>query len=650
MASRARLPLAGLVLAAGSLVLATTTPPAAYSVTASQAPGKPAKPERSKKPDEDSKKQDKPKRKPDRRAPAAPGLGGASAGAGGMVSVPISAESGSRVVVRERGGGVVASGSGSRTYTWWTSTGAHSYLVTATDQAGNRSRASQLSVTADATPPSLTGVQTAVGDRSDSRSRLTFFTDPGSTYRVFVDGRLVGQRFDPDARAALFLDVANGRHRVAVEVRDPVGNVTRWTGSMRVRIPRLGVTARVVGKPTVELQRLRVEATPNATRGVVRIPGEGRERFRFFRGRATVRLSLPDGTYDNVEVSVRDGRGRTGTRTLRAFEVDTTAPEVTASLDRGAAADGLLEAEVRTDPGAAVSWRLVGEAGEVSASGDVKADRSGIATIDRDVAEGDFRLAVRATDRFDRTTSTSVATTVAPNPWSNARTALMAGGAVGGGVLLVIMTIPLVPFLVRRSRRIRARMTARRIERRSERRPVQVDFFEEREDVPQPPAVIPAQRSRQHAVETLLRMADERGSGGSIFPLGVELIPEERILHATTGQLFETVDADTDELVLDGHDGEVLVTNRRLIFVGDVTRDWWTGLIDGIDHVGDDRTVLRRWREDFWSGVVYDDADVTRLYVDMLVAEQQGNRGEYLSRLEEELRADRSAPVVGGRD
>jgi hypothetical protein len=465
----------------------------------------------------------------------------------------------------------------------------------------------------------------------------------------------VAQRFGPDARVALFLDVENGRHGVAVEVRDPVGNVSRWTGSFRVRIPRLGVTAKVVGSPTDGEQRLRIEATPSATGGVVRVPGEGRERFRFFRGKATVRLSLPDGTYDKVQVTVRDGRGRSGIRTLRSLVVDTTPPDVTARLDDGAAAEGILRTTVETDPGATVAWRLVDEDGDAVSSGDLVADESGVAIIDRDVAEGDFRLAVNATDQFERTTVTSVAATVAPNPWSHERVALAAGGIVAAGVLLVILTIPLVPFLVRRARRARARVTAWQIQRSVERATALFEDAGEAqeavpEELPAASVVIPSQRSRQRAVETLLQMAEERGSGGSIFPLGVELLADERILHATTGQLFEAEDPDTDELVLDGHDGEVVVTNRRLIFVGDVMRDWWTGLIDGIDHVGDDRTVLRRWREDSWSGVVYDDAEVTRLYVDMLVAEQQGTRGAYLSRLEEELRGDRSSPVVGGHD
>jgi hypothetical protein len=355
-----------------------------------------------------------------------------------------------------------------------------------------------------------------------------------------------------------------------------------------------------------------------------------------------VRLSLPDGSYDDVEVTVRDGSGRSGTRTLRSLVVDTTAPEVTARLDDGAAADGILRATVETDPAAAVAWRLVDENGDAVSSGDVEADKSGVATIDRDVAEGDYRLAVSATDRFGRTTSTSVAATVAPNPWSHARAALAAGGIVAAGVLLVILTIPLVPFLVRRARRARARVTAWQIQRSVERTTALFEELEQEPDLEPELEALPA--------ATSVVVPSQRGSGGSIFPLGVKLLPDERILHATTGQLFEAEDLDTDELVLDGHDGDVVVTNRRMIFIGDVTRDWWTGLIDGVDHVGDDRTVLRRSREDSWSGVVYHDAEVTRLYLDMLVAEQQGTRGAYLSRLEEELRGDRSSPVVGGQD
>jgi hypothetical protein len=673
MTPRARLPLAGLLMATGSLLLVTTAPAPAYAEIASQAPGKPGKPEKPEKPgdrDKPKKKAEKPRPKPDRRAPAAPAIGGTSAGPGGSISVSVSAESGSRVVVRERGGGVVATGTGSGTYTWYASTGSHSYVVTATDAAGNTSRASQVSATADATPPRLSAVQTAMGDRSDSRSRLTFVTDPGSSYRVLVDGKVVAQRSDPDARVALFLDVANGRHRVVLEVRDPVGNVRTWNGPLRVRIPRLDVAAAVVGKATNAVQRVSIQATPNATRGVVRVPGQGREEFRFFRGRATVRLTLPDGTYERVQVTVRDGRGRTGTRTLRPFAVDTTAPEVTARLDAAAAEKGRLRATVATDPGATIDWRVVDDTGAVVTSGDLVADESGTATVDRDVAEGELSLTVSATDRYDRTTSTSLAATVAPDPWSYARTGLLVGGPVAGGLLLVVLLVPAVPFLARRAVRARARLTARRIDRaalaRARDQLATFEGFEELDelelealeeelaDTTANPAVLPAQRSRHHAVETLLQVANHGGGDGSIFPLGLDLMPDERILHTTPGQLYETGE-DADELVLVGHEGEVVVTNRRLVFVGDVTRDWWTGLIEEVDHVGEDRTVLRRWREDSWSGVVYDDAEVTRLYLDMLVAEQQGTRTAYLSRLEEELRGDRSSATgldlnVGGRD
>ncbi len=614
MTSRARFPLISLALAAGSMLAVATAPLTASALPATQAPAEPGKPKPQGNADKPQKKADKPKKKPDRRPPAAPLLGRAKAGARGMVSLPVSAESGSRVVVRTPGGTVVTSGFGSRTYTWWTSTGAHSYLVTATDAAGNRSRAAQFSVVADATPPRLARVQVAPGDRRDSRSRLTFATDPGSSYRVLVDGKVEARRSDPDARVARFLDVGNGRHRVVVEVRDRVGNLATWSGSFRVRIPKLEVSAKVVGDPTDAIQRLRIDATPNATRGAVRVPGEGRERFRFLRGRATVRLTLPDGTYDRATVTVRDARGRVGERRLRPFVVDTTAPDVAAELDTAAAAEGRLRAAVTTDPGAAVAWRLVDDAGSVITAGDVVADESGAATLDRDVAEGEFSLAVSATDQFERTTTTTLAAVVAPDPWSYARAAVLVGLVAAGGLLLVILLLPLVPVLVTRGGRARARVTARRIERRAARA-----LAERKPEAGAPipvvrgPVVIPAQRGRDHG-------------GVSIFPLGLALQPDERILHTTTGQLYEAVDADTDELVLDGHEGEVVVTNRRLVFLGDVTRDWWNGQIDGVDHVSEDRTVLRRLGEDAWSGLGYDDAEVTRLHLEMLVTDQGGAR------------------------
>ena len=180
MNSHRRAPLAALVVAAGSLLVVATPPTAAYAVPDGEAqaapghPGRPADPGNHGKPAKPGKpaqaakaapkpnkphpakaskpgkpnRPAKPKPKPDHRAPAAPSVGTAWAGAGGAVSIPVSAESGSLVVVREIGGGVVASGTGSQTYRWSTSSGSHSYLVTATDQAGNPSTATTLTYSA----------------------------------------------------------------------------------------------------------------------------------------------------------------------------------------------------------------------------------------------------------------------------------------------------------------------------------------------------------------------------------------------------------------------------------------------------------------------------------------------------------------------
>jgi hypothetical protein len=648
MKLRVRAPFAGVVLAAGSLLLVTTTPLAAYSVTVVQAPGnpdKPDKPDQPATPGKGKKQPDKPRKKPDRRAPAAPGLGRVWAGAGGAVSLFVRAESGSRVVIRERGGAVVTSGTGSQTYRWWTSTGTHRYVVTATDGAGNRSRPSSTVVTADATPPSLTGVQTAVGDRADSRSRLTFSTEPGTAYRVLIDGRTVRGGSDPDARVALFLDVQNGPHRVRVEVRDGVGNLASWNGGFRVRIPRLAVDATLTGDPTDRVQRVSVRATPNARYGVVRVPGERTTRFGFYRGRATVPLRLPDGTYDGVTVTVRDGRGRVGRQKVPDIRVDTTPPQVSLRTDRDAAEQGRLRATVTTDPGSTLEWRLVDGGGDVVTTGELVAE-SAETTLERDVAEGSFQLEVVATDEFGRATTASAPARIAADPWSDGLTALVVAAVVGAGVVLTgvltMVLIPLLPRLRRRVRRARARVTARRIERRFARtRPA---GLEEKPSVGAlNGAVIPRQRSRQAAVATLLQLANDEGAERSSFLLGVSLLPDERVLHATTGQLYETLDADTGDLALEGHDGEVVVTNRRITFVGDVTRDWWTGLVDRMSHVGEERTVLLRRGEDSWAGLVYDDPEVTRLYLELLMAEQQGQREDYLAGLEEELRASQDS-------
>lgn len=635
--SRTRV-LVAVAAVAGSLLGGAAAGPAAYAVAPVLAPERPG---------DKGDKRDKPKSKPDRTPPDAPVLGTPDVDPGGAVTLPVRAERGSRVVVRERGGDVEATAIGTgatQSLSWTTSDGEHSYVVTATDRAGNRSRPASVSVDVDATPPPVTRLRARAGTAEDSRSRVTFRTEPGSAYRVLVDGAVLAEGVAEERDVSAFVDVADGRHEVDVEASDAVGNQASASESFRVSIGELAVRANVLSEPTARTQVIRVVATPNTTSGRVQVPGQGSRPLTFEDGGATLRWKLPDSDYVGVTVTVRDSQGRTGRKELAPLVVDTTAPEVEVAVDDAVAADGRLRATVRTEPGARVEWRLLDTAGTTVATGDAVAD-NGVATIERDVDEGSYRLEVTATDDFERASSTSTETRIADDPWPVVAVILGVAALVAAGVGLLVALVLLTRTALRRLAPARERRAEAREQRRAARAAAAVakDAQAGHREAEQ------QWRRRRDVLAEFLEVAHGSTPATTAFLPGLALLPDEQVLHTTGGELYEAADGAGDELVLEGHDGVLAVTDRRIAFVGDVTRDWWVGLIDDMLHQDDDRTVLKRWHEDAWSGVTYDDLEATRLHLDLLLAEQRGTRDEYLRHIEDELRAVEDArPVAPG--
>ena len=569
----------------------------------------------------------KPKKKPDRKAPGAPQVGSPVAGADGRLTVTVSTERGAQVVVRE-GTTTVAAGradGGSVTLSWTTTTGEHTYTARATDKAGNRSRPTTFSAEADADPPPLSRAIWTAGTPEDTRSSVRFRTAAGTSYRVIVDGALLADGTAEDAGVRRVVDLANGDHDVRVEVVDDVGNVAARERGFTVRIPSLSVGTEVTSRPTTRRQVLRVTATPNATTGEVRLPGAEPRSFTLRGGRATVRLSLRDDIYTGVVVVVRDSQGRRGTTTLDPIEVDTSPPILSLDTDSRAAAAGRLEATVRTEPGARISWSLNDASGVAVDSGSFTADDRTV-TITSDVDAGSYDLEVVATDDHDRAVTRTSALSIAANPTPIWLIVLAGLGVAVGGVALLFA----LPLLLQR--------LGRAVGRRRERHRLVVADAARREHLAEREAVHEAWQGRAAVVSDFLHGVTAGWDVGDLP--GLTLRPGETVRHMTVATAYEAVGHGPAENVTTA-EGALVVTGQRLVLLGDDAHEWPVEDLRDLVHVGDDESVLHHAGDDErWTVLSYGEVDTTRLHLDHLRAELQGRGAEHL----EERRAELSDP------
>lgn len=577
----------------------------------------------------DQTKPDKPKEKPkpppDKTAPAAPALGTVAVEPKGVVKLPIRAEDGSQILVKEHQQ-VIAEGRGTgqpKTFTWTARNGTHHYAVTATDKAGNRSAPAKVDVKVDSKAPKVQSFKVRAGDSSDSRSVVTFAADAGASYTLLVDDKSVADGTAGKKPIRKVLDLPDGTHKLALEVSDEVGNTRTADREVKIKIPSLDVSASIDTEATDPSQIVSVETTPNTKSAALRIPGEESETIKLKNGSGKLSFAVPDGTYDDAKVVVHDTQGRTGSKTLPEFSVDTTPPELTVVGDDASANKGQLQFTVTTDKGALVTWALVEPSGQQVASGRYAA--SGEAqTITRDVGKGSYQLKVDSTDLYDRTTTQEMSAKIASDPWPLwlLPVVVAVGVALAGVVLLLIVRL-----WRRASVGLRKRREARQLKRGYTPRRLQLAEYKEAER---------QWRHRYDALSTLLRVADSGVNGLLALMPGVTLASDEKLLFTTQALLIDTT-ADGNTMQAKDH-GELVVTNNRFAFAGEQHRDWWCSHIEDMQHEGNDVTMIKVSDSDSWSGFSYADPEVTRLYLDLAWAEQRGEREEYVASVSRGLR------------
>ena len=580
-----------------------------------------------------------PKPVQDLTAPQRPTLGEANTEAGGIVRLGVQAEAGSALVVRE-GDKVVASASATgleQTLSWKTVSGPHTFLVVATDAAGNASDGSPLTLDVDATPPSAKNFSVTPGTDRDSRSRWAVVTDQGTEYALLVDGKTVSEGTTQSRTIREYLDLADGRHDVELELRDPRGNLRTLTDSVAVDIPTLWVAAKAVSGPGEAEQVFKVAAPP-ATRGYLRIPGAGGQRFELTDGRAEVTIEVPEGSYEAPVVTVADALDRKGTTELAPFEVDLTAPALQVTTVDGAAQRGLLSAGITAGEGDTVTWRVIESDHDFAVlSGEFVADGTE-QLLERELGEGSYELEVTATDANGNVSVERQSTEVAAKPLINPDVvpaltiALVLWVLVGLAVLLRRRGGRVRSFLGRvlsfgrgpRSRRGQlAAEHARQVAEYDEQRAV----FEHDDRIWQ---------QRRDDLAQLITVA--QGGHVDLPETALELRSEERIYCALPAALVEMQPREEGEVPVEVDAGQLVVTNERVAFTGTTNRDWELVDVEQVRHLDHDRTMIKVHGQAALAGVSYADSDLVRLYLELAMANLDGDSRSVLMMLKQGMR------------
>jgi hypothetical protein len=577
-----------------------------------------------------------PKPEQDLTAPQRPTLGEATAVAGGEVRVDVQAESGSALVVRE-GAEVVASASAlgsTQTLSWKSETGPHTFLVVATDAAGNVSDPAPITLGVDATPPAAKDFVVVPGTDRDSRTRWSVTTDPGTAYELVVDGTTVQEGTTEGRGVEEHLALADGNHRVELALRDEIGNLRTLTKDVAVEIPALWVVAKDVSRTNDTERTFKVAAAPG-TRGFLRIPGGASTKFELPEGRAEVTVEVEEGSYEAPVVTVADTLDRKGNLELAPFDVDLTAPALLLEATPGAGERGMLSARITAGQGDDVTWRLVDDRGVPAMSGEFVADGTA-QLLEREVGEGSYELEVTATDAKGNSADERLETSIAAPPIVNpdVAPALLI-------TLVLWVLVGLAFYLRRRTRRLTelAGVAAQGRTIRTKRGLLRAQH---------------AQAVAEHA-EQLAASAEEnvaweqRGAelaqllaiarGGSVQPTDAfEVGAQERVLCTLPATLVELRDQDGTAVPVEVEDGRLMVSRDRVVFSGSETREWPLGEVEQLRHLGQSCTMLAVADEETTSGVAYGD-DLVRLYLELAIAERDGDSRSVRLMLEQGVRS-----------
>ena len=588
-------------------------------------------------------------------APRRPAVGRPIAGKRGLVRIPVTAEAGSRIIVREADREIArARGSGSRqVITFRALDGVHSYVLTAMDSAGNLSDTSaDVSVTADAVPPVLTSMTAQPGTSRSEASVIRFSTDPGTAFTVTVPGQphAVRGRADETGGAEATLWLRNGRHTATVVARDVAGNARTQMVALPVAISRpalrLTRTSEDGDSPTV----FTIAAPPRST-GSLRIGTGGAIPYRLddTSVSTTVSVPLPDGRYPPVQATVTDFAGRRAAATAEAFVIDTVSPTLTVDADSRGAAVGRVALTITAEEGAEV----VVDAGRAGSHRFTAT--SSPRSLAMDVDDGTYRITVDATDAVGNRVQRSLTVRVT-HPLTVGEVILalvclvfLLAVLIAAGILLWVQRHRITMWLERRRATAAERAVRRRYARDVAAHQQALSRYGESRRRFQ--LAHQAWEARRGVLAALLRTAehDHGETPATPLPALAKAKRGERVFMEFPADLLEVRrPRGFDELHV-VQTGTAVITTDRLVFLGKTRREWSFAKLVDLTHPFAGQSVLTVSNRQKPSGVAYGgpDAERIRLLIDLAAADFDGARDRVVGAVRAQLvNHDRSEPAA----
>jgi hypothetical protein len=584
-------------------------------------------------------------------------VAGTPAARAGVVTVPVTAEAGSKIRIANELMGViktvVATG-GAQRVSFRGEDGQHTYYVTAVDAAGNESSEASIEMAVDATAPMRPQVNVTPPRAGEALTAVALSGEAGARWALRVSRRGMGVVrglahdgvFDDAGEASLTLLAGNGAYLISTTTADSAGNTSAAAPvPLNVAVPPPVVTVTRTTAANVSEMRLSVTG-PALGRGTLRLVADGpppveQDIALDELGAATVTADVTDQIWAAI-ATVTDFQHRTATGGAYKLLVDTVAPALSASVDRAAAEHGELVVAFAVDAGSAVT--VSGLPGEPRTYTDAGPHQLRVPAKD-----GTHKIKLLAMDTAGNRTEQVLPIRVS--------TPATAGALIIGFVALALMllaSILLVRYFWRRRWQIRAVLTRARLTAQHKTAMAKhAGALRAHEQ-----AVIEARAAHAWWVQQgayLQQVASEareyRGHAIDGSDMGVKARPEEvAFAHVTQAGLVELrrpqgVDVPT---IVDR--GELWVTNTRVIYNGSAKRREWSfdKLVSKHDHAHDTTLLMVSNRQTI-SGFAYPGSHQgeTRRHLGLALATFAGTRGQLVQAADAAMTVHARAEPVG---
>lgn len=584
---------------------------------------------------------------PDYEAPARPKVAARTSAKGGMITVVISAEAGSKIRVGS-GGKELYSGraiGGRQTITFKGIHGLRTYNVTARDAADNVSDVAKFQVAADAKPPSLDQAVVVLGDAEMAAAQFSVAPGEDASYTLLIDGARASRGKIGAGGKDFLVPIPNGEHRLTLTLTDAVGNEALLEKSVRVDIPKLAPSVGHEAVANSSVQEFVVRGAPGSVGTLV--VGDQTKSFTLKNTELSIPLTLGDGEYAAPVVRLRDQFGRQGMTRLAGFVVDTVKPQLAWRDGDDGSFTGKMAALILAEEGARVAWRLLDDQDDVIEQGTYVADMTHKRLV-RDVAEGEYVLAVSATDEAGNEISDRFQMRVAPDPRTAGEWAVIA--------VFLALLFGLLWFAWRRRDALgvwlaeQKRAGAVRQAQRAYDKAVaqhQQALMAHAATVDQHRQAMDLWNRRKDELESMLEEArTSTGSGALVgaFRL-IKLKRGERIYSVTKAHLVEERTRQNVPVLVPVEEGRVAVTSERVIFDGGKGRTWEFAKLERIDQPNGATFLFKVSNRTRVSGVIVVESERFRLHIDMALADMRGDRSAVVAAVGQRLHAhNRSMP------